>query len=300
VTTAVLSNQAAISAVLSRIMVGAGIGAVPVEVVDGHSLEYGAEDSERVTPEPMVRLERLPIELKSVPGYRESARAGSEKLQASDFFKSWAVLQGDVNLVAEIDADRREAAIKHADTSFTSAILNQMLDTDSGRITALREYEKAAGEFEAEKSFISAFMVWERAATITHHREPEKYRAKHRGNAARALYNALPEPASELDPYSLMLARAIWYAYGSSEMIYRTLLLKSSRFNDNCRRPFDAGADRLRIAFSVLMGEIASRYTLTVLANTIASAASFFEEAGRHDVNTEKLMNLAVELREGA
>jgi hypothetical protein len=288
------------SAALSRIMVGAGIGAVPIDVEDGHRLVYGPKDVSRVPLKPLVSLERQPLEPESVPGMRESAKADSAELRTTDFFKSWTALQEEVNLVAEIGADRRKAALDFADTAFTKAVLNQMMDEGTGKISAMREYEEAAGEYEAEDNLFSAFMVWERAAAMTHHLEPEKYKAKHRGNAARTLFKALPEPVSDLDPYTLMLARGIWYAYGSSEMIYNMLLLKSSKFNDKQGRPFDAGADRLRVALSILVGEITSRYTLTVLANTIASAASFFIDADRHDVNSEKLMKLAYELKEVA
>lgn len=301
-TGAALANHAAFGAALAGVMAAVDIGSIPVDVRDGHIVAFGPEGMEQGELEPLVRSEHVEIDVKEVPGYWESAGGNGTSpsvelkrgwLESRSFFKDWSSLQEDANWVSSIPRDRFADFINLARSDFALALLRHAMGTDGDRVVARRNYETVAIRYEVEKNFTAAAMVWERAATNPDHLIPERLRKLHRGRAASAWYRSVPRPGAELDPISLRFARGIWHAYGSDEKYYRMLLMKSAKWNERIARPFDAGAYRLRLAFSILSGEKVSRASLSVAANMIVSAARLFEGSERGVVGMERLKTLA-------
>lgn len=301
----VSTNQAAFGAALADVMAGAGIGSVPVDIADGHIVDFGFKEVKRAEIEPLVGLKGVEIDVRSVPGYWESAGGNGSAhsaelkrawLESRPFFKDWSALQKDANWAAAIPGGELEGAARLANSDFAAAIANHLIGTNVARATARSKYETLAIRYEVEKNFTAAAMVWERAATNPDHLMPEKLYRLHRGRASRAWYKSLPRQNAEFDPVSLRLARGIWYAYGIDEQYYRMLLMRSAKQNERIDRKFDSGACRLRLALSILKGEKVGRASLSVAASMIASASLLFEGSGRRDVDSDKLMALAKEI----
>lgn len=294
-TTASIANPAAFNAALTGVMDATNIGSVPVEVMNVHLLAYGPEGSKREPLEPLVRREHTPIEPKSIPGYLESAGEGS----SSVFLEGWSKLQRDANWAASFGQNGLQGAASQAASDFAAACVHQAMgdsggsDASQNRVAARKKYENVAIVYEVEKNFTAAAMVWERAATNPDHVIPERFRKLHRGRAARAWYRSLPRLYAQLDPVSLRLARGIWHAYGNDVEIYRRLLMKSAKFNEYRGRPFDVGADRLRIAVSILSGEVVNKISWNVVSNMIMSAAQLFEGVEGKAIDTQRLIALA-------
>ncbi len=307
-TTAAIASPAAIGAALSGVMAASDIGSVPVDVMDGHVLAFGPEGMEQGKLEPLVRLGLVKIDVKSMPGYWESAGRESTPssvelkrgwLESKSFFKDWSRLQGDANWAASFGQNGLQGAASQAASDFAAACAHQAMgdsggsDASQNRVAARRKYEEVAIVYEVEKNFTAAAMVWERAATNPDHVIPERLRKLHRGRAARAWYRSLPRLDAQLDPVSLRLARGIWHAYGNDDKYYRMLLMKAAKWNEHRNRSSDAGAYKLRIALSVLGRERVSRTSWSVASNMIASAAELFEGAGRRSMDKDGLMGLA-------
>jgi len=293
-TATVLADQAAIGAALSGMMIGAGIGTVPVEIVGGHQLKWGLEGAEQLLPKPLLSLESTPLETKSIPGYRESTREGSVRpdhfLRDTDFFERWRSLQERINRVPS--GERFDFRLDY----LQAAAWRQKAAGAKGREMARDEYEECARILAGEGDFTSAFMVWELAMACPDPVWPDRCLAIQRKSAAIALLNSIPDNITEYDPVSLMLARGLLYSFDISDRrIYNSMLLKASEYDEAMSRFFEAGGYRMRIVHSIIDGRNLDCHGWETVSEMIDSAIMLFEKSGSEAVDTVELLQLGVD-----
>ncbi len=301
-TLAGFANQAALSASLMGIMNAARVGTVPVEVVGGCRIRFGAEGAHQEPLKPLVRDEHTDIQIESVPGYWESGTDGiqatsvklhREWLEAGGFFKDWAALQTEANWVAGLGTGALAAAAQRTRSTFMLALLNEGM---GNRVKALENYAETANAYDERDEHTSAALVWERALAVCGVTEKERYEKTLRKRAAFSFYDSLEDFGTIYDPHRLRLARGLWYAHGCGKPdIYMGLIMKWAEYCEGRSTPVEAGSNELRMALAILRNESLEPDDWNTASEMIRSAATIFGRASHFEISTETLLRLAAE-----
>jgi hypothetical protein len=299
VTTTVLANQAAIGASLANIMAGAGVETMPAMIYNGCKLGWMSEGAKQILPQPLVKIERVPLRIGRIQGFHESVEDGfvegaerpsKDGLEGTDFFRRWRSLQERVNRVPS--GDQGDFKLDY----LQAAVWRQKSAGVRGRTMARGEYERYAEGLERDGDHTGAFLIWELAMACPDPISPDRYIAVQRKSAAIALLKSIPDNDTEFDPISLRLARGLLYSFGVDDRrIYNSMLLKASEYNEAVGRLLEAAEYRMRIVHSIMADDSLDRSGWETVSGMIDSAVTLFDKSKSESIDTVELVQLGID-----